>query len=66
MTRITIVMFLVAGLAGCYAATPFSVRTAGDIASQDEAKQRLKALNDAEDDWRAARRAEARELEAKQ
>ena len=65
MTRIAIAIALVAGLAGCYPGTPFAVRTSADRASQDEAKQRLAELNGAMDEWRAARRAEVRELEGK-
>ena len=64
MTRIAIAMCLLVGLAGCYPATPLSVRTPADKASQAETKQRWKDMRDSMDERRAAWRAEARELEA--
>lgn len=64
MTRITIAMVLLAGLAGCYPSTPLSVRTTADRASQEETKQRWQDMRDAMDERREAWRAEAKELEA--
>jgi hypothetical protein len=63
MTRLTIAICLLAGLAGCYPATPLAVRTPSDKASQKEAEQRWKDMRDEMDERRAAWRAEARELE---
>lgn len=64
MMRITMAILLVAGLAGCYPATPFAVRTSADKASQDEVKQRWRDMNESMTDRRIALRADARELEA--